>query len=253
MLSELLGGAPVRAALVIYDPPTGTGNTPGPERGRVRLHFNPDRVQVGKQARWDRSRSPSNGEAAQAQFVGAQPRTMSLEVFLDAGDFRSSVQDQVEKLLDCCAPTSASTTAKPASAPWVRLEWGRSRTTAFLALVTQVDATYTRFGHDGVPLRASCNVSLEEVGGSAPRQNPTSGADGPVATHLVVAGDTLPGLAWQAYGDATRWRAIARANAVDDPSRVAPGTLLVLPVLEERAAYRNERRAAGERAAGGPA
>ncbi|WP_329144495.1 LysM peptidoglycan-binding domain-containing protein [Streptomyces sp. NBC_01456] len=234
MLPELLGGAPVRAALVIYDPPTGTGNAPGPERGRVRFHFNPDRVQVGKQARWDRSPAPSSEEAARAQFVGAQPRTMTLEVFLDAGDFRSGVQDQVEKLLDCCAPTARSATAKPASAPWVRLEWGRSRTTAFLALVTQVDAAYTRFGHDGTPLRATCTVSLEEVGGSTPRQNPTSGGDGAVDTHLVVAGDTLAGLAWQAYGDPTRWRAIAAANGVDDPAQVPVGTVLVLPVLEER-------------------
>ncbi len=234
MLSELLGGAPVRAALVIHDPPTGTGNTPGPERGRVRLHFNPESVSVGKQASWDRSRAPSNGEAAGAQFVGAQPRTMTLEVFLDAGDHRSDVQEQVEKLLDCCAPTGRSTTTKPASAPWVRLEWGRSRTTAFLAVVTRVDATYTRFAHDGAPLRATCSVTLEEVGGSTPRQNPTSGGDGPVGTHRVVAGDTLPGLAWRAYGDPTRWRAIARANDLDDPAGVAPGTLLVLPVLEER-------------------
>ncbi|MGW7578588.1 CIS tube protein [Streptomyces sp. NPDC054765] len=233
MLPQPFGGAPVRAALVIYDPPAGTGNSPGPERGRVRLHFNPDRISVGKQARWERSKSPSSGEAARPQFVGSQPRTMTLEVFLDAGDRRSDVQEQVEKLLDCCAPTSRSAAAKPASAPWVRLEWGRSQTTAFLALMTQVNATYTRFGHDGAPLRASCSITLEEVGGATPRQNPTSGADGPVDTHRMVAGDSLPGLAWQAYGDPTRWRAIARANDIDDPAQMPPGTVLVLPVLEE--------------------
>ncbi|MHA7961161.1 CIS tube protein [Streptomyces sp. L500] len=234
MLSELLGGAPVRAALVIYDPPTGAGTSPGPERGRVKLQFNPERVRVGKQAVWDRSRAPSNGEAARAQFVGAQPRTMTLDVFLDASGPGPSVQDQVEKLLDCCAPTARSTASKPASAPWVRLAWGHARTTAFLALVTRVDAEYTRFGHDGTPLRAQCAVSLEEVGGTVPRQNPTSGGDGPVDTHLVVAGDSLAGLAWQAYGDPGRWREIARANDVDDPARVPVGTVLVLPVLEER-------------------
>ncbi|MGW1195794.1 CIS tube protein [Streptomyces sp. NPDC002536] len=236
MAFEFPGGAPVRAALVIHDPPTGASSTPGPERDRVRLQFNPDRIQVGKQARWDRSRSPSNGQAARAQFVGAQPRTMTLEVFLDAHGTREGVQERVEKLLGCCAPTARSTTAKPASAPWVRLEWGHARTTAFLALVTQVDASYTRFGHDGTPLRAVCTVSLEEAGGSVPRQNPTSGGDGPVDTHLVVAGDSLAGVAWQAYGDPGRWREIARANGLDDPARIPLGIVLVLPVLQEQAA-----------------
>lgn len=228
-----VGGAPVRAALVIYDPPTGPGNTPGPERGRVKLHFNPERLTVTKQAHWNRSRAPSNGTAARPQFVGALPRTMNLEVFLDSPGRGSWVQDQVERLLSCCAPTTRSTAAKPASAPWVRLDWGRSQTTAFLALVTQVNATYTRFAANGTPLRAECTLTLEEVGGSPARQNPSSGSDAPVGTHRMAPGDTLPGLAWRAYGDATRWRAIARANSIDDPARVPPGTVLVVPVVEE--------------------
>ncbi|MGP8297332.1 CIS tube protein [Streptomyces inhibens] len=229
-----LGGAPVRAVLVIYDPPAGNGNTPGPERGRVKLHFNPERIAVTKAASWKRGRAPSNGSAARAQFVSAQPRTMTLDVFLDAPGSKGGVQEQVERLLSCCVPTSQSVAAKPASAPWVRLEWGRAQTTAFLALVTQVNATYTRFGTDGTPLRAECTVTLEEAGGSPARQNPSSGGDGPVGTHRLVAGDTLPGLAWKAYGDPTQWRAIARANDLDDPQGVRPGTVLVLPTLEEQ-------------------
>ncbi|MEU7133414.1 LysM peptidoglycan-binding domain-containing protein [Streptomyces sp. NPDC046261] len=228
-----LGGTPVRASLVIYDPPAGTGSTPGPERTRVKLHFNPDRLSVGKQARWDRSRAPSNEAAARPQFIGAEPRTMTLDVFLDAPGSGAGVQGEVEALLGCCAPTAQSAAAKPASAPWVRLEWGRARTTAFLAVVTQVNAVYTRFGTDGTPLRAECSLTLEEVGGSAQRQNPSSGADGPVGTHTVVAGDTLPGIAWRAYGDAASWRAIARANGIDDPERLRPGSELLLPVLED--------------------
>ncbi|MBH1934406.1 LysM peptidoglycan-binding domain-containing protein [Streptomyces sp. AV19] len=229
-----LGGTPARASLVILDPPSGTGSTPGPERSRIRLHFSPDRVSVGKQARWDRSRAPSNAAAARPQFIGAEPRTMTLDVFLDApGITGSGVQDEVEKLLGCCVPTTRSAASKPASAPWVRLEWGRSRTTGFLAVVTQVNAAYTRFRTDGTPLRAECSLTLEEVGSSQQRQNPSSGADGPVGTHLLVSGDTLPGIAWRTYGDATCWREIARANGIDDPERLRPGTTLVLPVLED--------------------
>ncbi|MEU1309046.1 LysM peptidoglycan-binding domain-containing protein [Streptomyces cinnamoneus] len=228
-------GAPVRATLVIHEPPTGTGNSPGRERDRIRLSFNPERISVRKQARWDRSSGPSNAAAAPAQFVAAQPRVMTLDVFLDAPGSRGGVQREVEKLLACCSPTERSAVEKPASAPWVRLEWGRSLSTAFLALVTEVSATYTRFDADGTPVRAECTLSLEEAGGTTPRQNPTSGADGPVGTHRVAAGDSLPSIAWYAYGDPGRWRAIARANGIDDPERLVPGSVLVLPQVEDGA------------------
>jgi nucleoid-associated protein YgaU len=51
--------------------------------------------------------------------------------------------------------------------------------------------------------------------------------------HRVVTGDTLALLAWREYGDPAAWRDIARANGIDDPMRLAPGTELLLPAAEE--------------------
>ncbi|MEU9564025.1 LysM peptidoglycan-binding domain-containing protein [Streptomyces sp. NPDC048161] len=226
-----LPGAPVRAVLVIYEPPADESGAAGRERDRVTLHFNPERVSLGKQAHWDRS-APSNAPAGSPQFVFSQPRTMTLDVFLDAPGSRGGVESEAEKLLGCCTPAAQNAATDTASAPWVRLEWGRGRSTGFLALVTQASVTYTRFAGDGTPLRAECSLALEEIGARTPRQNPTSGGDGPVGTHRLVAGDTLAGVAWRTYGDATCWRAVARANEVDDPDRIPVGTVLVLPVLD---------------------
>ncbi|MFC0602574.1 LysM peptidoglycan-binding domain-containing protein [Streptomyces palmae] len=234
MLPGLLGGAPVRAALVIYEPPTARGNTPGRERDRLQLQFNPTQVTLAKSANWDRSRAPSDEAATFPEFISAQPRSMTVEVFVDAAVGRGpGVQQQVETLLACCAPRPHRGRAGAKSAPWVRLQWGASRTTAFYAVVTSVGVTYTRFARDGTPLRALCSVRLEEAGGATPAQNPTSAAAGPVDAHQVVAGESLATLAWRTYGDPTRWRAIAEANDIDDPDRVVPGTHVVLPVLAE--------------------
>lgn len=232
MTSQFLGDAPVRATLVVYDPPAGTGTTPGAERHRLRLHFNPDRIAVSAQASWDRGQAPSGG-VPRRQYLGTEPRSLSVEVFLDGGDGRSDVQDDVELLLGCCSPGSPGAGGEAVSAPWVRLEWGRSRTTAFLAYVAQANAVYTRFAQDGTPLRATCNVTLTEIGGATPGQNPTSGANGPTGVHRVVAGDSLPLIAWSAYGDPTAWRAIAEASGIDDPARLESGSELTVPVLEE--------------------
>ncbi|MDH6699537.1 LysM peptidoglycan-binding domain-containing protein [Streptomyces griseoviridis] len=235
MLIDLLSGAPARATLVIHEPPVARGSTPGRELDRLQLQFNPAQVSLSKSAHWDRSRAPSAEAATFPEFVSAQPRGMTVEVFLDASGRGRGVQQQVETLLGCCAPTQHGAGSRARSAPWVRLQWGASRTTAFYSVVSRVEVTYTRFARDGTPLRALCSVTLEEAGGATPAQNPTSAAPGPVDAHQLVAGESLATLAWRYYGDPTRWRAIAEANGVDDPDRVAPGARLMLPVLTEEA------------------
>ena len=44
-----------------------------------------------------------------------------------------------------------------------------------------------------------------------------------VRTHVVSDGDSLPSIAYAAYGDATQWRAIAEANGIDDPLSLRRG------------------------------
>ena len=45
----------------------------------------------------------------------------------------------------------------------------------------------------------------------------------------MVAGDTMASIAYRAYGRPDQWRAIADANGIDDPTRVLPGTTLLVP------------------------
>jgi nucleoid-associated protein YgaU len=223
-----------RAALVLFDPPSTTANRPGAVRHRIPLQFNPERISLSKAATWQRSPANRAAAAAMPEFRGATPRVLSLDVFLDATfSLRNTVEEQVEMLLSCCVPTDGSVRADRPSPPWVRLEWGRGRSTSFNACVTSVQANYTLFGGDGAPKRATCTITLEEIGGSTPRQNPTSGSPEVQIARRLQAGDSLASLAWQQFGDATRWRVIAQANNITDPERVPPGTVLIVPPLPE--------------------
>ncbi|QCX82325.1 hypothetical protein C9F11_43735 (plasmid) [Streptomyces sp. YIM 121038] len=227
--NALFGGALVRAALVVHDPPTGSSTVPGRERNRLVFHFNPESLQISKQSEWARHVAKCEAKASKPEFSGAQPRSLSLPILLDSGSTRGSVQDEAEMLMACCTPTPQSVAADRPSPPWVRLEWGRLRTMAFTAVVTHVDVTYTMFAGDGLPLRAECSLTLEEVGGAVARQNPTSGGPGGAGSHVLVQGESLASLAYRHYGDASRWREIARSNRIDDPDGVVPGDRLMLP------------------------
>jgi nucleoid-associated protein YgaU len=53
--------------------------------------------------------------------------------------------------------------------------------------------------------------------------------DAYLAEHIVVAGETLTGLAHRYYQDFREWRLIADRNRIADARAIEPGTLLLIP------------------------
>ncbi|MCU1693852.1 MAG: Peptidase [Frankiales bacterium] len=235
---EATGGAPggrsklEHAYLELHEPsPDGSLAKPGAKIGQIDFQFNPKELKLAKKADWARQTAKGNKKSAPPQFKGPTPSKLTLELFFDASDTQdTSVVKRVELLFSCCTPTAASFAAKKASPPWVLFRWGGL--TGFLAYVSSVTANYTLFTPSGVPVRALCTIDLEELAGSPPGQNPTSGALEPQRVHVMVEGDTLAGVAYREYGDPAAWRAVARANGIDDPLRVRPGVRLLLPVAD---------------------
>ncbi|AOS64296.1 CIS tube protein [Actinoalloteichus hymeniacidonis] len=224
----------VHAELLIMEPPASVGALPGATIARVPFQFNPNRLSLTKSTEWRRSPSRMAGEAALPEFVGSGPRSLSVEIFMDAtATHDTSVEDRVEKLMLGCVPTPKSLDNNKPASPWVRFEWGTARTTTFNGVLTSFSVEYSLFDVDGTPLRASCSLGIEEASGETPLQNPTSGGEDARRTHLVVAGDSLPLLAFREYGVATAWRIIAQANEIDDPMELRPGSELLLPAFDD--------------------
>ncbi|MGW1978156.1 CIS tube protein [Streptomyces sp. NPDC001889] len=223
-----------RAQLTIMEPPATVGARPGGSLARLTLQFNPATLSLSKSTEWRRTPSRMAGQSALPEFVGSGPRTLSLEVFLDAtATHDNSVEKAVEQLMRACVPTPRSLARKTPASPWVRFDWGASKTTSFDGVLAGLSVSYTLFDVDGKPLRATCSLTIEEASVDPPGQNPTSGSREARRTHRVVAGDSLPLLAWREYGDATAWRVIAEANGIDDPTRLTPGRELLVPGLDD--------------------
>ncbi|MEU6406412.1 LysM peptidoglycan-binding domain-containing protein [Streptomyces sp. NPDC046985] len=229
------GKSLVRAGLAIHEPPVGTSTTPGGIIKTFGFDFNPAQLSLTRRAEWKATPAQIERDGSLPEFMGAQPREMGLEIFLDSSNepTANTVLKKVEALLDCCQTTAKSIAAKQPSPPWVVLQWGSFSTARFTAYVSSVQASYTLFGTTGVPIRATCQLQLHEIPSRTRGQNPTSGALTAQRVHRVVAGDSLQSLAWREYGDSTVWRAIAEANGIDDPADLPTGTELVLPAVEE--------------------
>jgi nucleoid-associated protein YgaU len=218
-----------KAALKLYDAtPSGLGG----ERDTIQFQFNPKEVTIQKSAKWERKTAKGAKKAGPPEFSGSEPCKLTMEMFFDSsGKQDGSVVAAVEQLFSCTVPTEESTGQKKPSPPLVVLHWGGI--TSFPAFVTSVSAKYTLFTTDGLPIRALCSVSLEEMPSEPGKQNPTSGSDAVRRSHTMVEGDSLASVAYAEFGDATAWRALARFNQIDDPLRCRPGTRLLLPTPEE--------------------
>lgn len=218
-----------KAYLTLIQPSTGGG---GGELGRVDFQFNPKEYAISKSANWESKSAKGAKKTTMPEFKGAEPRSMTVEVFLDGTDPSSgAIGEKIEKLFSCCTPLGESVGKNKPSPPFVQFGWGT--TTGFTAFVKQVQVKYTLFKPDGTPLRATASLTLQEIPRDKAKQNPTSGGTATMRAHSVVEGDSLHSIAYREYGDPGLWRALAEANGIDDPLRLRVGTRLMVPAEED--------------------
>ncbi len=201
---------------------------------KITFMFNPLSYTITKEATWERPLSAGSASTAIPIWKGAGPRKMEVEVFLDATySENGGIASDIELLFDCCKPTMLSVMLMKPSPPFVLFGWGLN--TGFLAFLSSIVAEYTLFRQDGTPIRAKCNLTMEEIPFAMAKQNPTSGGTAR-RVRTTVEGDTLQSISYREYGRPTLWRALAEINEIEDPMRLEPGIALLIPSLSEATA-----------------
>lgn len=211
------------------------GTVSGPTE--VEFDFNPGEYTVEKTSSWSRPQVRGGKQTGKPEFQGANAQTLKMEVLFDqfiSGVGGGDVAKSVNTLFEWVKPTDDSVAKKKPQPPIVVFEWGDNPAlTSFRAYVKSVSVKYLLFDPSGKPLRATANVTLEEVPVPPKKQNPTSGAIQGRRSHLLAEGDTLASIAWTEYEDATLWRGIADFNRIDDPLRIRPGQSILIPTADE--------------------
>lgn len=193
---------------------------------RVEFAFNPKEFKVSRKLKIKRTEQKGK-DVPQLEFKSGAGRKLTFELFFDEYESGGSVRAAVEKLDNLAAVDSSTEgAAKKPRPPFVRFGWGRD--TFFKSIVKSVDVTYTLFHPDGRPARAKVKVTLEEVPDDAPGQNPTSGGEPGLRSHMVLPGETLDLIAYRELGASNHWPHLAELNGIDDPWSLRPGQRLVV-------------------------
>lgn len=202
---------------------------------RVPCLFNPAELQISRSNSWAGDSMPGRG-VPRLRYTGAESGVLKVDLFFDTTDTGTAVSTYTGKIValmdvDPSLPGSDETShnVRP---PYVTFHWGDLH--SFKAVVSDLQLAFTYFSGTGTPLRATMSLTMRqyEPSNAFGRQNPTSGTPKPHRVHRVQAGETLDRIAASYYGDATRWRTLAAANAISDPLSLRPGSLISVPRID---------------------
>ncbi len=158
------------------------------------------------------------------QFGRGNARTLSMQLFFDTYTYEDGLDvrfytDQVLDLLEIDPELHAP--------PVCLFSWGAF---VFAGVLERANQSFKLFRPDGVPVRATIDVTWKEFLDQEVIGAALQSADFE-KRYVVRRGDTLSRIAGEMYDDPGRWREIAEENDMDDPLALAPGQVLVIPAL----------------------
>jgi hypothetical protein len=197
----------------------------------IEVQFNPAELTLNKGAQIAEIAIPGL-DSPILQFVRGQNEKLTLDLFFDTtelgmGDDATDVRvmtNPVYQLVKIQSRTHAP--------PRVQFQWGEGGI-SFHAVVESIQQKFSLFSPKGVPLRATLSVTLREYKYLDKQLQELNLQSADHTRHRAVQqGDTLNRIAAEEYGDPREWRAIADANGLEDPLRLVPGSLLIIPPLD---------------------
>ena len=206
----------------------------------IPVYFNPTEYSISKSNEWKYDKVTGNS-FPKAQFGGGNPRELSLNLLLDASLLSKTahIRDVTNDLFKMMEVKEGQTPGDSGAVPpFVTFKWGRE--TTFKSVCTSLTVAFKLFRPNGDPIRADVKMTLKqaETAGTASANganragNPTTRANAGHGVHTVKDGDSLASIAYDAYGDATVWRAIADVNGIENPMHLRRGSALSLPKLD---------------------
>jgi nucleoid-associated protein YgaU len=228
-------------AIIEVDPKDRGPNLPAV----IPVQFNPPEYTLAKAAQIAEIAIPGI-DAPVLQFVRGQTQTLALELFFDTTRIGSSLTKVVDvRVMTNMVAQLGRIQPNTHAPPRVRFIWGLGL--SFRAIVDNVQQKFTLFNPAGIPVRATLTVSFKEYKTLEEQLKELNLQSSDHTKRRVIRrGDTLARIAFEEYGDAALWRAIAdheeNRDVLDDLRRLRPGVELAIPAIDVLATTREPRR-----------
>lgn len=220
----------VKAFLVNKDNPTMV----------VPFLFNPKELSVEKSNQFAEVNIPGLSSPV-FQFVRGNARSVTMDLFFDTYEQGTDVRIFTDRITGWDSgsmfsklpfiPKGLMDIDSELHAPPVCLFiWG---TFLFQCIIERVTKRFTMFLPEGIPVRATLNVTLKEYTEVEVQVKEIEARSADLTKRWVVTeGDSLWSIAAKEYGNPGDWRLIADANNIDNPRILNPGQELIIPLKE---------------------
>ena len=198
----------------------------------MKVLINPDSFTEALKIKYADKDQGQGTSGKQLKYEATEPADFSLEFLFDSTGIidekpRENIADDIMSFKQLLTAYNGENHEPP----HLKLAWG----TAFLfkCRITDLSINYKLFSADGQPLRAVAKAafkgSIEEKKRAAAEDNKS-----PDLTHLriVKAGDTLPLLCFDIYGEAGRYLQVAESNGLSNFRKLKPGMEIFFPPIK---------------------
>lgn len=207
---------------------------------KIPFLFNPKELSIEKSNQYAEVNIPGLPSPI-FQFIRGNARSVTMDLFFDtyeegkdvrmhtdqitgwdAGSMFSRIPDAVKGLMDIDSDLHAP--------PVCLFIWGAF---VFQCIIERVSKRFTMFLPEGIPVRATLNVTLKEYREVDVQVKEIALQSADLTKRWIVKqGDSLWSIAAREYGNPADWRLIAEANEIDNPRILSPGQELLIPVKE---------------------
>jgi hypothetical protein len=189
--------------------------------------INPNEITLAYELEWDAAQA-SGTTGSRMNFKKMKPGDLSLTFFLDGTGANGNAIDVQEKVEEFQTVTGYNGTIHRPN--YLKVTWGTLQVKR--CVLKSASIAYKLFKPDGVPLRAVITATFSDNSDDQTRVA-LAQDQSPDLTHvrLAKAGDSLPAMCFQIYGDPRYYLEVARANRIDNFRKLTPGTKVFFPPL----------------------